>query len=149
MTLDDYAKQLADKWRTGLEKSRQSAERIKRLQDSAEWRVYTPGSEAGLPLSVLQTFAAPKGKVSREALNQKIDATTTALLGLTGIVADPVQSREHILIAQLLLNAWEKKQDMDLTALITQIQVPPLNKIGAFEVDTFYPEKSASNWRWR
>src|SRR5262249_7745253 len=96
MTLDDYAKQLADKWRTGLEAARQSAARIKRLQESAEWRIYTPGSEAGLPLSVLQTFQAPKGKVPREALNQKIDATTTALLGLTGISADPVQSREHI-----------------------------------------------------
>jgi hypothetical protein len=141
MADDDYAKLLADKWRTGLEGSRQSADRIKRLQGSAEWRVYTPGSEAGLPLSILQTFAAPKGKVSREALNQKIDATTTALLGLTGIVADPVQSREHILIAQLLLNSWGKGKDMDLHAIIEQIQVPPMSKIGAFDVDTFYPEK--------
>src|SRR5262249_54504349 len=74
-------------------------------------------------------------------LNQKIDATTTALLGLTGISSDPVQSREHILIAQLLLNAWGKGKDLDLPTLIAQIQVPPLNKIGAFEVDTFYPEK--------
>ncbi|HYT94735.1 MAG TPA: hypothetical protein VEL76_38820, partial [Gemmataceae bacterium] len=91
--------------------------------------------------SILQTFAAPKGKVSREALNQKIDATTTALLGLTGISADPVQSREHILIAQLLLNTWSKGKDLDLAGLITQIQEPPLSKIGAFDIDTFYPEK--------
>jgi hypothetical protein len=81
----------------------QAPDRIQRLANSAEWRIYTPGSEAGLPLSILQTFTAPKGKVTREALNQKIDATTTALLGLTGIASDPVQSREHILIAQLLL----------------------------------------------
>ncbi len=141
MSLENYAKQLADKWRTGLESSRQSAARIQRLKESAEWRIYTPGSEAGMPLSVLQTFQAPKGKVSREALNQKIDATTTALLGLTGISADPVQSREHILIAQLLLHSWSKQQDLDLPTLIGQIQVPPMNKIGAFEVDTFYPEK--------
>src|SRR5262249_47811001 len=75
------------------------------------------------------------------ALNQKIDATTTALLGLTGIAADPVQSREHILIAQLLLNAWSKGRSLDLPELIAQIQAPPLSKIGAFDVDTFYPEK--------
>jgi hypothetical protein len=139
--LADYARQLAERWRQGLAEWGQAPERIARLRQSSEWRIYTPGSEAGLPLSVLQTFAAPKGNVSREALNQKIDATTTALLGLTGIEADPVQSREHILIAQLLLHAWSKGRDLDLPELIQQIQEPPLNKIGAFDVDTFYPEK--------
>jgi hypothetical protein len=114
---------------------------VKLLQKEAEWRVYTPGSEAGLPLSILGTFAAPKGKVSREELNQKIEATATALLGLTGISADPVQSREHILISQLLLHSWGKGKDIDLTQLIGHIQEPPLAKIGAFDVDTFYPEK--------
>src|SRR5205823_11980111 len=100
--------------RKGLADWDQTPERIARLRDSAEWRVYTPGSEAGLPLSILQTFAAPKGKVSREALNQKIDATATAVLVLSGIAADPVQSREHILIAQLLLNAGGAGRDLDL-----------------------------------
>ncbi|MBV9124775.1 MAG: ATP-binding protein, partial [Planctomycetes bacterium] len=138
---DAYARELSGRCRKGLIDSGQTPDRIRRLHESAEWRVYTPGSEAGLPLSVLQTFTAPAGKVSREALNQKIDATTTALLGLTGIAADPVQSREHILIAQLLLHAWTAGRDLDLQQLITQIQEPPLSKIGAFDVDTFYPEK--------
>src|SRR5262249_44181995 len=106
------------------------------------FRIYTPGSEAGLPLSILQTFSAPKGSMKNEDLNQKIDATTTALLGLTGISADPVQSREHILIAQLLLKAWNKGRDLDLTQLIAEIQEPTLlSKIGTLDVDTFYPEK--------
>lgn len=141
LPLEAYAQELANRWRKGLADWGQTPERIARLRDSSEWRIYTPGSEAGLPLSILQTFTAPKDNVSREALNQKIDATTTALLGLSGISSDPVQSREHILIAQLLLNAWRKGQDLDLPQLITQIQVPPLRKIGAFDVDTFYPEK--------
>jgi hypothetical protein len=141
MSLEDYARQLAERWRKGIEDSGQSAERIARLKQSAEWRIYTPGSEAGLPLSVLKTFAAPQGPVPREALNQKIDATATALLGLTGISADPVQSREHILISQLLLNAWTQGKDLSLPDLIGQIQTPPLERIGAFDVDTFYPEK--------
>jgi uncharacterized protein DUF87 len=141
VTLEEHARQLAETWRTGLAEWGQLPERIARLRDSSEWRIYTPGSEAGLSLSILQTFAAPKGTVAREALNQKIDATATALLGLTGINADPVQSREHILIAQLLLHAWSAGRDLGLTQLIEQIQVPPLNKIGAFDVDTFYPEK--------
>ncbi len=141
LTVDEYARQIAERWRKGLKDTGQEPSRIQRLKDSGEWRVYTPGSEAGLPLSILQTFAAPKGKLPREALNQKIDATTTALLGLTGIASDPVQSREHILIAQLLLHAWTKGKDLDLHMLITQIQEPPLSKIGAFDVETFYPEK--------
>src|SRR5207302_1131436 len=103
--------------------------RIELLREASEWRVYTPGSEAGLPLSVLKTFAAPEGNILREQLNQRIDATATALLGLTGISADPVQSREHILIAQLLLHAWSRGKDLDLPELISQIQNPPLNRI--------------------
>src|ERR1019366_3131002 len=136
-----YAQQVADKWRQGLAEWGQTPERVKLLKNAAERRGYTPGSEAGLPLSILGTFAAPKGKVPREELNQKIESTATALLGLTGISADPVQSREHILISQLLLHAWTQGKDLDLPGLINDIQVPPLNKIGAFDVDTFYPEK--------
>ena len=141
LPLEEYARQLVETWRKGLADWGRSPDDIKRLRESSEWRIYTPGSEAGLPLSILQTFAAPKATVTREALNQKIDATTTALLGLTGITGDPVQSREHILIAQLLLHAWSARRDLDLQELITQIQEPPLGKIGAFDVDTFYPEK--------
>jgi hypothetical protein len=137
----EYAAQVAQTWRQGLADWGQTPERIARLKASSEWRIYTPGSEAGLPLSILQTFSAPKTAISREALNAKIDATTTALLGLSGIQADPVQSREHILIAQLLLHAWSAKRDLDLPRLISQIQAPPLRTIGAFDVETFYPEK--------
>jgi len=142
-TPEVFAKGLADRWRQGLEETRQSAERIKLLKDSAEWLIYTPGSDAGLPLSVLKTFSAPKGKMAREDLNQKIDATTSALLGLTGISSDPIQSREHILIAQLLKAAWENDEDLDLKTLIRRIQNPYeyVETIGAFPVDEFYPEK--------
>jgi hypothetical protein len=139
--LEEHARRLAESWRQGLAESGQSPERIARLRASADFRIYTPGSEAGLSLSILQTFTAPKGTVTAEALNQKVAATTTALLGLTGIAADPVQSREHILIAQLLLQAWKKGQDMDLAQLIAEIQAPTLRKIGTLDVDTFYPEK--------
>ncbi len=139
--LKEYAEQTAATWKKGLADWGQEPDRVSRLRQSSEWRVFTPGSDAALPVSILQTFAAPKGNISREALYERVDAATTGLLGLTGISADPVQSREHILIAQLLLHAWLKGQDMDLPKIITQIQVPPIRKVGAFEVDTFYPEK--------
>jgi hypothetical protein len=141
MSPADYAGDLAKRWRQGLADSYQRPERVALCRESSEWRVYTPGSEAGLPLSILGSFAAPKGEVSREALNQRIDATASAVLGLTGLEADPVQSREHILIAQLLLFAWSRGRDLDLRTLIQQVQAPPMDQVGAFDVETFYPEK--------
>jgi hypothetical protein len=137
----EYAEKLADRWRKGLEETAQPADRVARLKASSDWRVYTPGSESGLPLSILSTFAAPKGRLPREALTQKIDATATALLGLTGLAADPVQSREHILIAQLLLHAWTAGRDLDLPRLILEVQTPPIGTVGAYNLETFFPSK--------
>jgi hypothetical protein len=141
MSPPDYAAELSKRWRQGLAESYQKPERVALCRDSSEWRVYTPGSEAGLPLSILGSFAAPKGDLPREALNQRIDATASAVLGLTGLQADPVQSREHILIAQLLLHSWTRGRDLDLRGLIQQVQAPPMDQVGAFDVETFYPEK--------
>lgn len=136
-----YAAQVAARWRQGLQETAQTPERIARLKAASEWRIYTPGSEAGLPLSILGTFAAPRAKMPREVLTQKIDATATALLGLTGIASDPVQSREHILIAQLLLHSWLAGKDLDLTGLILLIQNPPIRTVGAYNLETFFPAK--------
>jgi len=141
MSVEDYARHLSERWQKGLAETGQSPRRIQELRDKAEYRIYTPGSEAGLPLSILNKFTAPKEPMSREDLNQKIDATASALLGLTGVSADPVQSREHILIAQLLLHAWTQGKDLDLPRLIAQIQEPPVRTIGALDVETFYKEK--------
>jgi hypothetical protein len=126
-----------------LAETAQTPERIARLQAASDWRIYTPGSEAGIPLSILGTFSAPKDSKSmpREVLIQKIDATATALLGLTGIASDPVQSREHILIAQLLLHFWTAGKDLDLPGLILQIQKPPIHTVGAYNLETFFPAK--------
>ena len=77
----------------------------------------------------------------REELTQKIGATATALLGLTGVAADPVQSREHILISQLLLNAWTAGRDLDLPLLIREIEKPPISSVGAYSLETFFPSK--------
>jgi predicted RNA-binding Zn-ribbon protein involved in translation (DUF1610 family) len=141
LTVPAYAEQVASRWRQGLTETAQTPERISRLKASSEWRIYTPGSEAGLPLSILGTFAAPKADMPREVLTQKIDATATALLGLTGIAADPVQSREHILIAQLLLHFWSTGKDLDLPGLILHIQNPPIRTVGAYNLETFFPAK--------
>ena len=76
-----------------------------------------------------------------EALTEQIAATVTGLLGLLGIDADPLRSREHILVSTILGAAWKEGRDLDLPALIGQIQSPPVARIGVLELDAFFPEK--------
>ena len=142
-TPQEFAAGLSQRTRQGLADSNQNPERIGRCRESSEWRVYTPGSEAGLAVSVLHSFKAPDGDTPREALNQRIDATAGALLGLTGIEADPVQSREHILLAQLLLHSWKRGKDLDLRGLIQQVQTPPMDTIGSFRRGHVLPRERA------
>jgi hypothetical protein len=137
----EYAEELAARWQQGLTDTYQTPERIERLRQACSLRIYTPGSETGLPLSILSSFSAPQENLPRELLIHKIDATTTALLDLTGVEHDPIQSREHILVAQLLLHAWEAGKSLDLPTLIFQIQDPPLRTIGTYDLDTFFPEQ--------
>src|SRR5712691_10924399 len=110
-----FAKQQAEFWKKGLASWEQDSDRIQRLKDAAEFAIYTPGSDAGIPVSILKSFAAPDQKTmdDREGLRDRISATATSLLGLVGIDADPVQSREHVLISNLLDAAWHAGTDLD------------------------------------
>lgn len=139
----DYANKQAATWLAGLADWGQSPDRIKTLRDKVDMMIYTPGSSAGVPISILKSFAAPGPAImdDPELLRERISTTVTSLLGLLGIEADPLQSREHILISNLLDAAWRQGQDLDLAALINLIQTPPLTKIGVLDLDAFYPAK--------
>jgi hypothetical protein len=143
LTVGEYAEQIAEKWAAGLADWDQSPQRIQRLRDAAEFLIFTPGSDSGLPVNVLQTLQAPalSWQEEEEALREKVQATVSALLGLVGIAADPVKSREHILLSNLFEHAWRAGQDLDVAKLILQIQDPPVRKLGVFDVDTFFPAK--------
>ena len=138
---DDYARDQADLWRRGLAEWGQDENRIRALLAAADVSIYTPGSNAGLPLSVLKSFDAPPAELVEDTdlFRQRISTTVSGLLGLLGIQADPLQSREHILIANLLEAAWIAGESLDLPALIQRIMSPPLRRIGVFELDAFYP----------
>lgn len=142
-TPDEYAAAQAEFWANGLVDWRQDSERIQRLREAAEFTIYTPGSTAGRRLSILKSFAAPDVSLrdDPELLGDKIETTVTGLLGLLGIEADPIQSREHILISTILKAAWQAGRSLDLPALIQAIQQPPVSRIGVMEVDSFYPAK--------
>ncbi len=140
---EEYARQQAELWRKGLAAWGQDGGRIQRLREAAEFGIYTPGSTAGLPVSILKSFARPPSGVGDdpELFREHIANTATSLLGLLGIQADPLRSREHIFLATILDGVWRKGQDLDLAGLIRQIQNPPVSKVGVFDLESFYPSK--------
>ncbi|MDQ5845370.1 MAG: ATP-binding protein [Acidobacteriota bacterium] len=139
----EYAAQQADVWKKGLADWGQDADRIKRLRDAADFNIYTPGSNAGIPVSILKSFAAPPAAIREddELLRERINTTATSLLGLLGIDADPIKSREHILISNLLSQKWSAGNDLDIAGLIQEIQSPPLTKVGVMDLESFFPAK--------
>jgi hypothetical protein len=138
-----FAAAEAARWRQGLEQWRQDPDRIRRLRAACEFAVYTPGSDAGIPVSVLKSFDAPPPAEldDREAFRSRVSATATSLLALAGITADPVQSREHVLLSALLDSAWRSGRSLDLAAIIQQVQQPPFSRLGVLDLESFYPSK--------
>ncbi len=139
----DYANKQAETWKNGLASWGEDGARIQRLRDAAEILIYTPGSNAGIPVSILKSFATPPSAIleDEDLLRDRIGTTVTSLLGLVGIDADPVQSREHILLSTILDTAWRQGQDLDLALIIQQVQKPPVTKIGVLDLESFYPSK--------
>jgi len=135
------ATQKAQLWKDGLASWGQDGERIRRLRDAAEFRVYTPGSNAGIPVSILKSFDAPNETIreDNELLGERINTTVTSLLGLIGVTADPLRSREHILISNILQQEWSAGRNLDIAGLIQRIQSPSITKIGVMELDAFFP----------
>jgi hypothetical protein len=144
LTMDEFAAQQAELWKDGLARWGQDGSRIRLLKESAEYTIYTPGSDAGVPVSILQSFAAPRldWDTHTEILRERIGGTVSALLGLIGVEADPVRSREHILISTLFEHFWRRGEGLDLRTLILSIQDPPFRELGVFDVDTFFPKKN-------
>jgi hypothetical protein len=138
-----FAAQQAESWKKGLAEWGQDGERIQRLRDAADFAIYTPGSNAGLPISIMRSFDAPAPAVrgDPELLQDRVSATVAALLGLLGIEADPLKSREHILLSTLLGRAWQQGQVLDLPSLIQQVQTPPVEKIGVLDLESVFPAK--------
>jgi hypothetical protein len=140
---DEFAEQQAALWKKGLADWGQDGARIERLRKSGEFRIYTPGSQAGLPLSILKSFAAPPAAIrdDAEALGERVGTAATSLLGLLGVDTDSIQSRENILISSILASAWKAGNDLEMPALIALIQNPPFDRVGVIDLESFFPAK--------
>jgi len=139
---DAFAAQQAETWRKGLAEWGQDGARIERLRKSADFAIYTPGSRAGLPVSVLQSFAAPPAAIRDDAelLGERAGSTATSLLSLAGVDAPP-RSREHTIVTNVFTTAWKEGRDLDLAALIQQIQAPPFQRVGVVDLEAFFPQR--------
>ena len=138
-TPDEHARATALQWKQGLARWGQGPDRIARFAAASERCLYTPGSRAGAPVSVLGSFAPPVAALDDDATRESVQASVSGLLGLLGLDADPLRSREHILLSTLIANAWAAGRALDLPTLIAQIQAPPVARIGVLDVDSFFP----------
>jgi hypothetical protein len=146
-TVDEHAANQAEIWAKGLADWGQGKERIQALRDKVDMAIYTPGSNAGLPVSILSSLDAPSAEVmeDREMLADRIESTVSSMLGLMGVEADPVQSKDHILLSNIVAHFWAKGQNLSLEVLVRAIQQPPIRKVGVVDIDTFLPESKRSD----
>ncbi len=139
VSLDQLAESTAELWESGLAKSGIGKDRLARLVNGADFTIYTPGSHSGVPLNVIGDMAPPSDGADPESLQDEIDGLVQGLLGLVGVTSDPLSGREHVLLANLVSNAWANGTAMNLPRLIAQVQDPPMRKLGVIQLDTFFP----------
>ena len=137
--LEEFAQAQAELWSGGLSRAGLGPADVQALRDAGPVTIYTPGSEAGVPLNVVGNLAPPATDTTAESIREEAAAVASGLLSLVGIEADPLASREHILLSNLIERGWTAGQALDLATLIAQTMDPPVRKLGVFEVDTFFP----------
>ncbi|MGB8332357.1 MAG: DUF87 domain-containing protein [Polyangiales bacterium] len=138
-TLAEHAEQVATLWRQGLAQWGQDGARIARFRDAVDIGIYTPGSSAGRSLCVLDSFDPPSLDADEDWRRDQIMGAVSGLLALVGIEPDPVNSKEHILLSNLLSQVWSKGESIELGELIRMISDPPFDRIGVMGLETFYP----------
>ncbi len=143
MTPDEFATHTAAVWKKGLAQWGQDGERIARLKASADFAIYTPASKAGLPLSILSSLDAPPPGFADDAtaMRDRVSSAVTGLLALIGVEADPLQSREHILLSFIVDREWRAGRNLDLTSLVHAIQEPGVDRLGVLALESFFPAK--------
>jgi hypothetical protein len=142
-TPDEFAAQQAAMWKDGLAEWGQSGERVRTLRDKVDVRIYTPGSNAGLPVSILSSLDVPPFEIldEPELFSDCIESSVSSILSLLGIDADPILSREHVFLSQVFSRSWSAGENLSLEKLILNIQTPSFDKIGVIGLESFYPQK--------
>lgn len=144
MNLPDYAAKTAATWKNGLADWGQDGQRIATLKASVDINIFTPGSNAGIPVSILSSLEVPPPEVMEDAemFGERVESTVSSLLSLVGVNADTIQSPEAVLCAAIFQNSWAAGQNLSLETLIRHIQKPGFDKVGVIDLNSFMPEKT-------
>ena len=140
-SVQEFAQSRATLWKNGLEADFQDVSRIEKFKNSADFTIYTPGSDAGVQVSILSSFKAPSKEVleDNELLVSLINSTVSSILALIEEKTDS-SSKESILLSSIFLNAFKEQKDLSLEDLINLIVTPPFSKIGVFDLETFFAQ---------
>ena len=141
---DEFASQTAAKWKDGLADWGQDPARIATLRNKVDINIFTPGSKAGIPVSILSSLEVPPFEVMDDAelLGERVESTVSSLLSLVGENVDAIQSPEAVLVAAIFQRAWADGQNVTLETLIRHIQKPAFDKVGVIDLESFMPEKA-------
>jgi len=143
-SVSEFATGTAEMWKKGLSEWGQSGERVQEMRDKVDINVFTPGSKAGIPVSILSSLDVPPFEVmdDGELLGERIESTVSSLLSLVGVDADPIQSPEAVLLGAIFQHSWANEESLSLESLIRNIQRPQFGKVGVIDVESFYGEKA-------
>ncbi|MGV1004247.1 MAG: ATP-binding protein [Candidatus Nanopelagicales bacterium] len=136
---DGFAAAQADSWTTGLAGWDLGPAQVAALHDAADVTIYTPAADHGVGLNIIGTLEVPADMADPQAVQEEIDAYVSSLLNLLGLESDPLSSREHILLTNIINDSWTHGRDLDLSTLVASVQTPPIRKIGVLELDSYYP----------
>ena len=137
-----YAEKIATMWQEGIKRDYQDEARVAKLH-AVEKTIYTPGSSSGISINILGSLEAPPAEVLNDSdtFASYLKSTVSSLLSLIKIEADPVSSKEYLLIAQILANKWTNNESLSLEKLIGEIISPNFEKIGVLPLESFYPQE--------
>ncbi len=147
LSVKELAAKTAALWDTGIQSWHQDKSRIKKLKESAEYVIYTPGSSAGVQLSVLSSFNAPSEDVidDPDSFTAMINSTVSSLLALIKFKGDALQSKEYLLLSSIFVHLWKKGISITLEELIGYVANPPFDKIGVLPLKSFYTQTQRLN----
>lgn len=144
---DASAQKAASVWQQGLAHWGMSGERIRAMRSRVDFALFSPGSTAATPLSLAGLFQAPSAAIRQDPdlLQSALSAAITALLGLLQIEADPLRSREFILLSNLVGRAWIRGESRNLGQLVEEVRHPSMDRLGVLSLEEFYPERERKN----
>ncbi len=148
-SVSEFAAAQATTWATGLKDWGLGAADIAELRSKVMFTIYTPGSSSGIGLDIIGSLHAPPAGGDDEIIGDEIEGFVSGLLSLVDIDADPLSSREHILLSNLIHNEWANGRSLDLATLVGMVMTPPIRKLGVFELDAFFPPKDRTAFAMR